>query len=125
MEATKQRTKVADEAAHWWVVMQDNPSTAARAAYADWLRESSAHVVEMLRLYQLHAELERFRGWADTPTKNAYNHDALIVDLLTRWPTNAKRARTLTPASISQKRKVLWIGGTLILAILIALVHWA
>jgi len=34
MEATKQRMSVAEEAAHWWVAMQDKASQVERAGLA-------------------------------------------------------------------------------------------
>jgi transmembrane sensor len=76
MEATKQRMRVAEKAAQWWVAMQRNPSRADRAAYVVWLRESPLHVAEILRLWHVHERLERFEGWGRIPSEDGCNPHA-------------------------------------------------
>lgn len=75
MDATKQQTKGAEEAPEWWVAMQGNPSPATRAAYVNWLRESPAHVAEMLHICHLYVKLKHFGGWAHIPIKDATSDD--------------------------------------------------
>lgn len=74
MEATEQRMRVAEKAAEWWVAMQRNPSLAERTAYVIWLRDSPAHVAEVLRLWHVHVKLERFEGWARIGSEGAATH---------------------------------------------------
>lgn len=68
MDASDRRKRIETEAAEWWLVLSEDPSRAAREQYVDWLRESSGHVAEMLRIAQLHGALSQFERWSQLPT---------------------------------------------------------
>src|SRR5882762_8475817 len=68
MDASDRRTRAAEEAAEWWVLLQGEVSRGEREQYVDWLRESAVHVAEMLRVAQVHGALAQFKRWADLPT---------------------------------------------------------
>lgn len=121
MEEREQRIRVAEEAARWWVAMQDNPSRAERIAYVAWLRESPLHVAEMLRLCQLYVKLGRFSGWASISGENVAAHCARMLDVPSHRSAGARRLRALICASGA--RKLIWVVGALAVATLIALLH--
>ena len=93
MDATKQRMRVAGEAAKLWVTMQGNPSRAERMAYVVWLQESPAHVAETVRLCQVHAKLKRFGAWASITIEDPGGPDEPIVDPRRRRPTDGTGVR--------------------------------
>jgi len=67
MDTTERRRRAGEEAAHWWLQLQDAPSRAEREEFVDWLRESPLHVAEMLRIAQVHGALEQFKRWTALP----------------------------------------------------------
>ncbi len=55
---------LAEEAASWLLSLQsEDLSSAQRAEFVDWLRQSPQHIAQMLRVCQLHRDLARFEGW--------------------------------------------------------------
>jgi transmembrane sensor len=99
MDASERRRRASEEAAEWWVNLEaKNLSQAEREAFVDWLRESAVHVVEMLRVAQVHGALDKFSQWTRIDT-DGVGAEAEVVAL----PTRA------APATKQGKR--FWIGG--------------
>ncbi len=70
MDATERRRRVSEEAAEWWMHLSGGEmSRAEREQFIDWLRESSLHVAEMLRVAQVNGALESFERWAHIVTE--------------------------------------------------------
>lgn len=97
MDAGERRGRAAEEAAEWWVRLQESGevSRAEHEAYVDWLRESALHVAEMLRIARLHGSLAQFDRWAHIPTHGSGEAPANVLPLPgTRRPDAAMdRAR--------------------------------
>jgi transmembrane sensor len=106
MDASDRRNRVAEEAAEWWVVLQGDVSRADRERYVDWLRESSVHVAEMLRVAQVHGALEQFQRWSEIPIDGSREEDDSVV----RLPTFERRVelRKDTPERGSRRRAMAW-----------------
>ena len=81
MDASDRRRRAAEEAAEWWVRLQSDVSRAEREQYVDWLRESSLHVAEMLRIVQVHGALAQFERWGGIPTGETREPESKIVSL--------------------------------------------
>lgn len=66
MNARSRKRQVGREAAAWWVRLQD-PSVPRREReqFVSWLRESQAHVAEILRVAKVHDALEQLATWTD------------------------------------------------------------
>lgn len=79
MDANERRTRAGMEAAEWWAEMRasDMPR-ARREAFVRWLRESSLHVSEMLRVVQVDDALARFEHWTRINTEESGNDDTLV-----------------------------------------------
>jgi len=72
MAASNRHKRASEEAAAWWVRLQDEAlPRAEREQFVDWLRESAVHVAEMLRVAKVHGALEQFRRWAHVSTDGA------------------------------------------------------
>jgi transmembrane sensor len=57
--------RLAEEAASWLLTLQSEElSTAQRAEFVDWLRQSPQHISQMLRVCQLRRDLVNFQGWS-------------------------------------------------------------
>src|SRR5215469_16929086 len=66
MSADERHKRTSREAAYWWVSLRtEELSRAKREQFVDWLRESTLHVAEMLRLSVVHGALQRFSGWQE------------------------------------------------------------
>jgi transmembrane sensor len=99
MDASERRRRASEEAAEWWVNLEaKNLSQAEREAFVDWLRESAVHVVEMLRVAQVHGALEHFGEWTRIAT-DGVSAEAEVVALPTRSALATKRGKRF------------WIGG--------------
>jgi transmembrane sensor len=59
--------------------LQEDLSRAEREQFVDWLRASSVHVAEMLRMAEVHGALERFRDWVRVPTEGASAPDNVVA----------------------------------------------
>jgi transmembrane sensor len=69
MAASDRRKRAGEEAAAWWVRLQDlDLPRAEREQFVDWLRESAVHVAEMLYVAKVHGALEQFQQWARIST---------------------------------------------------------
>lgn len=69
MDANERRRRASQEAAEWWLRLQtEDIPRANREEFVDWLRESSVHVAEMLRVARVHGALEQFQRWANIKT---------------------------------------------------------
>jgi ferric-dicitrate binding protein FerR (iron transport regulator) len=79
-DARIRRQRASEEAAAWWTRLHfEELARVDREQFVDWLRESSLHVAEMLRLDQTHRALQRFQAWSQINT-NAPAHDAPAAD---------------------------------------------
>jgi len=81
MDASDRRRRAAEEAAEWWVRLQEHVSSAEREQYVDWLRESPVHVAEMLRIVQVHGALAQFERWTKLPAEASNEPEAKVVSL--------------------------------------------
>lgn len=82
MDASDRRKRIETEATEWWLVLQGQPSRGDREGFVDWLRESSLHVAEMLRIAQLHGALEQFDRWAQLPADGRQDPEDPVIALL-------------------------------------------
>jgi transmembrane sensor len=64
MDANDRRRQVGEEAADWWVLLNEpTVSRSDRERFVDWLGESAQHVAEFLHISQVHGALDRFKDW--------------------------------------------------------------
>jgi len=83
MDVSDRKKRIAEEAAEWWVLLQGEPTRGEREQYVDWLRESSLHVVEMLRVAQIHGQLAQFKRWSEIPTDLSDDQEGEVIRLPT------------------------------------------
>jgi transmembrane sensor len=82
MAPTERRRRASEEATEWWLQLQSSEMTRQqREAFIDWLRESSVHVAEMLRVASMHGALERFENWTRIATDHVGSDEDVIVEL--------------------------------------------
>src|SRR6266853_725122 len=81
MDASDRRRRAAAEAAEWWVQLQGEASRGEHERYVDWLRESSVHVAEMLRVAQVHGALAQFERWSELATGGSGDEGGTVVAL--------------------------------------------
>lgn len=82
MESTERRSRANEEATQWWLQLQGQEmSRQQREAFVDWLRESSVHVAEMLRVASVHGALEQFENWARIATEGSSSDEQVVVSL--------------------------------------------
>src|SRR5687768_11131011 len=80
MESSERRRKANEEAAEWWLQLQaPEISRQQREAFVDWLRESSVHVAEILRVASVHGALEQFGNWARVATQGSDSGETAVV----------------------------------------------
>jgi transmembrane sensor len=96
MDASDRRGRAAEEAAEWWVLLQGEVTRREREEYVDWLRESSVHVAEMLRVAQLHGALEKFQRWSEIPTAGG-GTESTVVPLVPPTHTTSSPPLKHTP----------------------------
>ena len=115
MDASDRRNRSAEEAAEWWVQLQGDVSRADREQYVDWLRESSVHVAEMLRVAQVHGALEQFQRWPGIPIDGAREEEDSVV----RLPTPERRAelRKDAPERAPRRRAVAWSMAAMLIIV--------
>lgn len=94
--AAESRRVATEQAAAWLVVLRGGRlSTSERGEFIDWLRESPAHIAEMLRVTQVDRALERFNGWIEIPVAEQTADN--VVRLMGEGPRFPhRRARFLT-----------------------------
>jgi transmembrane sensor len=107
MGASDRRKRASEEAAAWWVRLQaEKLPRAWREEFVDWLRESSVHVAEMLRVAKVHGALEQFQRWASISTDGSDADN--IVSLAESSPlitgNDSTSSRPLPPAPFSLRR---------------------
>ena len=115
MDASDRRRRVTEEAAEWWVLLQGDVSRPQREQYVNWLRESSVHVAEMLRIGQIHGALEQFQRWPGIPTDGSRDHDGSIVTLHT--DERRTTARRSTSERTPRRLGMVWIIAAAMLLI--------
>lgn len=118
MDASDRQQRIETEAAEWWLALKENPSRADREQFVDWLRESSLHVAEMLRIAQLHGTLEQFERWSRLPAGGREETDDSVVtlaapraDLLSARP--ARGTPTRRPRALGAMAAVLLVAMAL------------
>jgi transmembrane sensor len=109
MDASDRRKRASEEAAAWWVRLQtEGLPRAEREQFVDWLRESSVHVAEMLRVAKVHGALEQFQRWADISTDGSDADN--VVSLSESSPVisckDSKSTRPLPPARFSFRQRL-------------------
>src|ERR1700733_15651623 len=98
MDASERRRRAVEEAAEWWVLLQGGEvSRKERENYVDWLRESSVHVAEMLRVAQVHGALEKFERWSQVSTDGSGDAPSTVVPLTTPTHTTGSPLPKYTP----------------------------
>lgn len=96
MDPTERRARISEEAAEWWVRLRaDDLRREEREQFVDWLRESSVHVAEMLRIAQVNGALESFTRWARVET-GVPTDDANVVPLRIESSIESLSARSRT-----------------------------
>jgi transmembrane sensor len=120
MDASERRERATAEAAEWWLRFEEGElSRADREDLVDWLRESPLHVAELLRMAEVHAALEQFRGWADVSTLGWDESDAVI---------SLQHARAAAPseaASRPRRKKAWWLTGLTAAAVIVGVGLWS
>jgi transmembrane sensor len=111
MDLSDRRKRVAEEAAEWWVHLHGEVTRMQREQYVDWLRESSVHVAEMLRVAQVHGALGKFERWALIPSDGS-GDDGDIIAL-------PRRAGHMTPSQKPAQNtrrglKLVWIAAAML-----------
>jgi transmembrane sensor len=80
MESSDRRRRVSEEATQWWLQLQGQEmSRDRREAFVDWLRESSVHVAEMLRVASVHNALEQFDSWTRIATEGSGGDEVVVA----------------------------------------------
>jgi len=90
MGANERRKRTSREAAYWWVCLSaEEMSRSEREQFVDWLRESTLHVAEMLRMSVVHGALQGFSSWQDVSLEGPEHLQAEEpdVDVLTGFPS--------------------------------------
>lgn len=103
-------TPLPEQAAHWWVVLNDESCTAAdREAFAAWAQRSPERVEAFLQVSMLNSALNRGDiRWPDVPAdeliEQARHASADIISLLR--PPRAAEPAAIRPRSPSQRRSL-------------------
>jgi transmembrane sensor len=118
MDASDRQKRMAQEAAEWWVLLQGEPTRGEREQYVDWLRESSLHVVEMLRVAQVHGALEQFKRWSGIPTDGSGGDEAEIIRLATAEQSPASMLGTPKPSPSRPRLKLAQTLAALLLVVI-------
>lgn len=116
MDASDRQTRVAEEAAEWWLVLQGEPTRSEREQYVDWLRESSLHVVEMLRVAQVHGALEQFKRWSGILGDDSGRDVGEVV----RLPTAEQPPKSPSPSTVIGRRprvRLITLAALLLVAV--------
>lgn len=102
MDPAERRARISEEAAEWWVRLRaDGLRREEREQFVDWLRESSVHVAEMLRIARVHGELQSFMRWAGIEMGGPAD-DANVVSLRIQSSSDSLTDRSSTRT---------WIGA--------------
>jgi transmembrane sensor len=92
MDANKRIERISEEAAEWFLRLQDDDlSRTEREQFVEWLRETPAHVAEMLRMAQVHGSLSQFQGWERLPTSGSVE-ESTVVEMPARRTERAAQA---------------------------------
>jgi len=131
MDAIERRRRATAEAADWVVRLEtsDLPRE-TREQFIDWLRESSIHVAEMLRMAELHGALEQFERWTRITTDGP-KEDTTVIPLSALEekkedlaPMMWAQARQDRPRVVGKRRKEVWriALATTVVAVVVATV---
>jgi len=117
MDVNDRRKRAAEEAAEWLILLQGEIPRSEREKYVDWLRESSVHVAEMLRVSQMHDALVRFQAWGEGNDSAPKGEHSTVVPL--KVASSPER-----PRGMQSTKRTAWIAiaaGTLAAS---ALIWW-
>ena len=96
MDHRDRRRRAALEAAEWVVRLQDPKVTRSeRAEYVRWLRESSLHLAEMLRVSHIHGELAVFPYWSEIAPIEGSSDGGSVVEFSGAWGPPIKESRSV------------------------------
>ncbi len=115
MDRIERRRRIGEEAAEWWLRLQDEGlPRAEREAFVEWLRESHLHIAEMLRMAQVHGALQQFSGWEGIATGDAELPGMSDVVPLPAGDRLARRAEAgqPTPRDRRPRWSLPWRAGT-------------
>jgi transmembrane sensor len=131
MDASERRKRAAQEAAEWWVKLQGEVPRSEREQYVDWLRESSVHVAEMLRVAQVHGALAQFERWSQLPpedggTDTSSTETATVISLPTGdAPTSAPVGSSPRPPNRRRRRPLFVLATAASLLVVVGIAaHW-
>jgi transmembrane sensor len=118
MDASERRKRVSSEAADWFTRLQAGEMERAdRQQFVEWLRESSVHVTEMLRVAQIHGELKQFEHWARVSTGPKVA-DGNVVQLPTPSDETSRDSRTTTaPVSPRERPRLFAVAAAIVLIV--------
>src|SRR5215469_1223579 len=94
--ADERRKRTSREAAYWWVCLRtEELSWAEREHFVDWLRESTLHVAEMLRMSVVHGALQRFSSWQEVNLEGPehFHAEEDAVNVMPRVPSGTPVGR--------------------------------
>ncbi len=120
MSETDRRLRAAEAAAEWWVILQGEVGRKQREQYVDWLRESSLHVAEMLRVAEVHNALDQFRHWPKISSDEP-GDDEGVVELR---PGRGTPAQDRPSRSRTRQFRLAWVAMP-VLAMALTLGAWA
>jgi transmembrane sensor len=101
VDTNERRKRASLDAAEWYVRLQEPDVTRTdREEFVDWLRESSLHVAEMLRIAQVNGALEQFQHWTRLSTEGP--DDAGNVVALSQHPLKSEARGE--PLSVAEER---------------------
>jgi transmembrane sensor len=105
MDVNERRRQAGEDAADWWVLLNDPAASRAdRERFVEWLSESAVHVSEFLHVAQVHGALDRFTEWSLVERGEAV--DTTVVPLRPMPPQARSRESTKrgTPSRYSVGR---------------------
>jgi transmembrane sensor len=119
-------SSLAEEAAHWWVVLQEKNCTQAdREAFAEWVRRSPERVEAVLRLSMVSTALRSGAvRWPDMPAEDlirqAHEPSSRIIPIYSReLPT------TDNQSSVSVLRSTrMWVSAACLALLVLVVANW-
>jgi transmembrane sensor len=107
MAASDRRKRASEEAAAWWVRLQNlDLPRAEREQFVDWLRESAIHVAEMLRVAKVHGALEQFQQWARISTDGPDEDNVVSLTICSPVAGDGTPSGPAPPVPFSSRRRL-------------------
>jgi transmembrane sensor len=116
--AHEELRSIPDQAAQWWMVLQDGePSAAEKREFAKWALEDSGRIKAMLRLARIHKALSRSQvRWPDTPAE-VLIRDASAASEESVFPLRQRAIPTSAPRRQPVVRIAFGLAAALMLAV--------